>query len=121
MCSITPKPNHKLCTRSTHASLQPKTVEIFNNTSIKHHPLVYPTTGDERLENKLGVATSLYVFSKIALKRSFFNKLVHVKVAKVTTLVINQASKIQPIVVNINNNSPNSACRQDEVVVLGAK
>jgi hypothetical protein len=82
---------------------------------------VYPTTGDERLENKLGVATSLYVFSKIALKRSFFNKLVHVKVAKVTTLVINQASKIQPIVVNINNNSPNSACRQDEVVVLGAK
>lgn len=66
---------------------------------------MYPTTRDERLENKLGVATSLYVFSKIALKRSFSNKLVHVKVAKATTVVINQASKIQPIVANINNNN----------------
>jgi hypothetical protein len=52
---------------------------------------VYPTIGDERLGNELGVAASFYVFSMIALKRSFSNKLVHVKVAKATTLVIDQA------------------------------
>ncbi len=67
------------------------------------------------------VVASFYVFSKIALKKSFSNKLVHVKVTKATTLVIDQAFKLQPIVANINNNNPNSACRQDEVVVLGAK
>jgi hypothetical protein len=82
---------------------------------------MYPAIGDERLGNEFGVAASFYVFSKIALKISFSNKLVHVKVAKATTIVIDQASKLQPIVANINNNNPNSACRQDEVVVLGVK
>ncbi len=35
--------------------------------------------------------------------------------------MIDQTSKLQSIVANINNNSPNLACRQDEVVVLGTK
>jgi hypothetical protein len=41
--------------------------------------------------NKLGVVASFYVFSKTTFKRPFFNKLVHVKVAKVVALVIDQA------------------------------
>ncbi len=120
-------PNHKFCTRSTRASVQPTIVKFFCNIRLKTSSLVVPnywrwkTKGDERLGNELGVATSLYVFSKIALKRSFSNKSVYVKVAKATTLVIDQAFKLQPIVANINNNNPNSACRQDEVVVLGVK
>jgi hypothetical protein len=60
-------------------------------------------------------------FPRLHLKRSFSNKSVHVKVAKATTLVIDQAFKLQPIMANINNNSPNSTYRQDEVVVLGVK
>jgi hypothetical protein len=35
--------------------------------------------------------------------------------------VTDHASKLQPIIININNNNPNLACRQDEAVVLGVE
>jgi hypothetical protein len=45
---------------------------------------VYPITKDEIPIKELGVAASLYVFSKTTFKRLFSNKSIHVKIANDT-------------------------------------
>jgi len=56
---------------------------------------VYPVVRYERLVKELGATASLYVFLKIALKRLFSNKSIHVKVTKVT-IVIDQLLSFNP-------------------------